>query len=165
MDGRYISHPFKVIPTFEEQTWHRICVLGFICFFICRVAYTYLLVYSEIPKPDTGGAFWCAQLHHVQQGLFIYVLCLWLKMMERLVGQSLVIEHGYGTFPFYENIGTSSKHEGFFRCQLRMPEDKHLVCNKTLKGSILAFPSAAEKITFISDTWDLFGYHCSGSGC
>jgi len=138
--------------------------LGFICFFICRVAYTYLLVYSEIPKPDTGGAFWCAQLHHVQQGLFIYVLCLWLKMMERLVGQSLVIEHGYGTFPFYENIGTSSKHEGFFRCRLRMPEDKHLVCIKTLKGSILAFPSAAEKITFISDTWDLFVYHCSGSG-
>ena len=52
----------------------RICVLGFICFFICRVTYTYLLVYSEIPKPDTGGEFWCAQLNHVLQGLFIYVL-------------------------------------------------------------------------------------------
>ena len=34
----------------------------------------YLLVYSESVKPDTGGAFWYAQMNHVQQGLFIYVL-------------------------------------------------------------------------------------------
>lgn len=60
-----------------------ICVLGFICFFICRVAYTYLLVYSEIPKPDTGGAFWCAQLHHVQQGLFIYVLLMTGVLLDK----------------------------------------------------------------------------------
>ena len=60
-----------------------ICVLGFICFFICRVTYTYLLVYSEIPKPDTGGEFWCAQLNHVLQGLFIYVLLMTGVLLDK----------------------------------------------------------------------------------
>eukprot|EP00438_Fugacium_kawagutii_P019708 Skav215086 [mRNA] locus=scaffold1068:49011:57274:+ [translate_table: standard] len=66
-----------------QRAMEAICVLGFLCFFICRVSYTYLLVYSEIPKPDTGGAFWCAQLHHVQQGLFIYVLLMTGVLLDK----------------------------------------------------------------------------------
>ena len=61
---------------FSQGLSPLICVLGFICFFVCRVTYAYLLVYSETPKADTGGTFWCAQLNQVQQGLFIYVLQL-----------------------------------------------------------------------------------------
>ncbi|CAK9075917.1 CSC1-like protein ERD4 (Protein EARLY-RESPONSIVE TO DEHYDRATION STRESS 4) [Durusdinium trenchii] len=60
-----------------------ICVLGFICFFVCRVTYAYLLVYSETPKADTGGTFWCAQLNHVQQGLFIYVLLMTGVLLDK----------------------------------------------------------------------------------
>ncbi|CAJ1454563.1 unnamed protein product [Effrenium voratum] len=60
-----------------------ICLLGVVTFLICRATYGYLLVYSEIPKPDTGGEFWCAQLDHVQKGLFIYVLLMMGVLLDR----------------------------------------------------------------------------------
>ena len=105
----------------------RICVLGFICFFICRVTYTYLLVYSEIPKPDTGGEFWCAQLNHVLQGLFIYVLWRGRSSVRlpnlpsvvntiewiRQVPHNIQLDQPHKTWPLWAvNKGVSKKMSG-----------------------------------------------------
>jgi len=59
-----------------------ICALGFVNFFLCRGFYGYLFVFAETRKPDIGGLFWCRQLRHVQQGLFIYV-----ALMVGVLGQ------------------------------------------------------------------------------
>lgn len=50
-----------------------LCTLGCINFAICRLVYGYLLAFAEKPKAEQGGAFWCAQLQHVQQGMFLYI--------------------------------------------------------------------------------------------
>jgi len=50
-----------------------ITVVTGINFLICRVVYTYLLVFAESRKPDLGGHFWVTQLVHVQYGLLLYV--------------------------------------------------------------------------------------------
>jgi hypothetical protein len=53
-----------------------ITVVTGINFVICKVVYSYLLVFAEGKKPDLGGHFWVAQLRHVQHGLFIYVVLM-----------------------------------------------------------------------------------------
>jgi len=50
-----------------------ICLIAFVTFVLYRVLYGYLTVFAEVKKPDLGGVFWCTQLEHVQQGLFIYI--------------------------------------------------------------------------------------------
>lgn len=60
-----------------------ICALGFVNFFLCRGFYGYLFVFAETVKPDLGGLFWCRQLKHVQQGLFIYVFLMVAVLKQR----------------------------------------------------------------------------------
>lgn len=49
------------------------CLFGALGFWMCRIAYGFLLVFAEVPKPDLGGAFWVQQLHHCFVALYIYV--------------------------------------------------------------------------------------------
>jgi len=60
-----------------------ISVIGFLNFFLCRVFYTYLFVFSEVRKPDLGGVFFFESMKHVQQGLFLYVALMTGVLMER----------------------------------------------------------------------------------
>mmetsp|Transcript_31269 Transcript_31269/g.68508 ORF Transcript_31269/g.68508 Transcript_31269/m.68508 type:complete len:859 (-) Transcript_31269:347-2923(-) len=60
-----------------------ICALGFINAFICRIIYGFLVNYSESRKPDLGGVFWCTQLHHLQQGMFLYIMLMTGVLLER----------------------------------------------------------------------------------
>lgn len=53
-----------------------LCALGCFNFALCRLVYGYLFIFAEKPKPEQGGAFWCAQLQHVQQGMFLYILLM-----------------------------------------------------------------------------------------
>jgi len=50
--------------------------LVFINFFISRVVYGWLIVYSETKKPDLGGVFWVTQMQHLYVGNMIYVLLM-----------------------------------------------------------------------------------------
>jgi len=42
----------------------------------CRFVYGYLVIFAETRKPDLGGEFWVAQLHHLQSALIIYILLM-----------------------------------------------------------------------------------------
>lgn len=50
-----------------------ITVLALINCFICRVVYGYLVVFTEIRKPDLGGVFWVTNLMNVQRCMLIYI--------------------------------------------------------------------------------------------
>jgi hypothetical protein len=50
-----------------------ICFVTFINFIVCKIVYSYLLVFAETPKTDLGGAFFVTSLVQVQKGLFIYI--------------------------------------------------------------------------------------------
>jgi len=60
-----------------------IVILGFVNFWTCRKVYGYLVVFCEIRKPDLGGVFYVSQLHHIQQGMFIYVVLMTGVLLER----------------------------------------------------------------------------------
>lgn len=60
-----------------------ITVLTFVDFAICRVVYGYLLVYAEGRKPDMGGEYWVQQLHHLQEGLIIYIFVMTGVILDR----------------------------------------------------------------------------------
>lgn len=60
-----------------------IVLLGFVNFWMCRTVYGYLCVFSESKKADLGGVFFVAQLRHVQQGLFIYIILMTGVLMQR----------------------------------------------------------------------------------
>jgi len=61
-----------------------ICVVTLVKFFLCKLLYGYLLVFAETRKVDLGGAFWVAQLRHVQHGLWIF----WLLMCGVLTARA-----------------------------------------------------------------------------
>eukprot|EP00448_Togula_jolla_P016328 CAMPEP_0170583920 /NCGR_PEP_ID=MMETSP0224-20130122/8410_1 /TAXON_ID=285029 /ORGANISM="Togula jolla, Strain CCCM 725" /LENGTH=764 /DNA_ID=CAMNT_0010907315 /DNA_START=78 /DNA_END=2372 /DNA_ORIENTATION=+ len=75
-----------------------ITILGFINFFVCRKVYGYLVVFAETKKPDLGGVFFCTQLHHLQQGMFLYIILMTGVLLQRdthtypglIAGSSLV---------------------------------------------------------------------------
>merc|ERR1711933_468609 len=46
-----------------------VCLINFA---ICKLVYSYLLVFAETRKPDLGGVIWVNQLHHLQFGLFLF---------------------------------------------------------------------------------------------
>uniref|UniRef100_A0A7S0FKA8 CSC1/OSCA1-like 7TM region domain-containing protein n=1 Tax=Pyrodinium bahamense TaxID=73915 RepID=A0A7S0FKA8_9DINO len=58
-------------------------VVGFVNFFLSRLFYSYLFVYSESVKADLGGVFWFESLKHVQMGLFIYIVLMTGVLFER----------------------------------------------------------------------------------
>jgi len=58
-----------------------ITIVTGINFLICRVIYSYLIVFAEGRKPDLGGHFWVTQLRHVQYGLIIYI-CLMVGILS-----------------------------------------------------------------------------------
>lgn len=60
-----------------------ITILGWITFFLLKVVYTYLFVYAETEKADLGGIFWCTQLKHTQQGLYVYVALMTGVLFQR----------------------------------------------------------------------------------
>mmetsp|Transcript_61106 Transcript_61106/g.94942 ORF Transcript_61106/g.94942 Transcript_61106/m.94942 type:complete len:185 (+) Transcript_61106:2-556(+) len=53
-----------------------ICLLALVTFFFSHAIYGYLMVFAETKKTDSGGAFWCTQLKHVQHSLILYVACM-----------------------------------------------------------------------------------------
>jgi len=60
-----------------------ITMLGFVNFWVCRKCYGYLCVFCETKKPDLGGFFYVSQLHHVSEGLFIYIILMTGVLLER----------------------------------------------------------------------------------
>lgn len=60
-----------------------ICPLAFGNFALCRSIYGYLLTFCETIKPDLGGVFWCTQMKHTQQGIFIYIVLMTGVLFER----------------------------------------------------------------------------------
>jgi len=59
-----------------------ICIFGLVYFVLGRIYYGYLVVFAETRKPDLGGVFWTAQLRHLRQGLFLYVV-LMVEILRR----------------------------------------------------------------------------------
>jgi len=59
-----------------------ICILGLFYFALTRICYGYRIVFAETRKPDLGGVFWTAQLRHLRQGLFLYVV-LMVEILRR----------------------------------------------------------------------------------
>ena len=51
-------------------------LLAWVHFFICRVIYSYLLVWAETTKADSGGVFFVNQLKHTLVGLIFYTLLM-----------------------------------------------------------------------------------------
>ena len=51
-------------------------LLAWVHFFICRVIYSYLLVWAETKKADSGGVFFVNQLKHTLVGLIFYTLLM-----------------------------------------------------------------------------------------
>jgi len=70
-----------------------ITVVTGINFLICRVIYSYLIVFAEGPKPDLGGHFWVTQLRHVMYGLMIYILLMLGILSNRAasIGPTVVV--------------------------------------------------------------------------
>jgi len=72
-----------VLPLCLVSLTPLIAVLGFINFFVCRRVYGYLTVFAETRKPGLGGVFYCTQLHHVQQGMFLYIIIMAGVLLQR----------------------------------------------------------------------------------
>jgi hypothetical protein len=60
-----------------------IVVLAMINFGICRVAYGYLVSYSETVKPECGGHLFASQMKHTQAGLVFYVVLMTGVLFQR----------------------------------------------------------------------------------
>jgi hypothetical protein len=60
-----------------------IALFSIYLFFVCRLFYGFLVVYSETYKPDLGGVFWTAQLHQVFVGMVIFVALMMGVLTER----------------------------------------------------------------------------------
>jgi len=60
-----------------------LAILGIVNFALCRMIYSYLFCFAETRKPDSGGYFWCTQLKHSQQGLFIYVALMTGVLLQK----------------------------------------------------------------------------------
>jgi hypothetical protein len=57
-----------------------VTLFNFIC---CRYIYGYLIPYQENKKDDMGGVHWVIQMHHIQQGLLIYLVLMTGILAER----------------------------------------------------------------------------------
>jgi len=51
-----------------------ITIVAWVYFTLCRLVYTYLLVFAETKKPDQGGHPWVVALNHTLVGLAIFVV-------------------------------------------------------------------------------------------
>eukprot|EP00448_Togula_jolla_P009074 CAMPEP_0170604872 /NCGR_PEP_ID=MMETSP0224-20130122/19668_1 /TAXON_ID=285029 /ORGANISM="Togula jolla, Strain CCCM 725" /LENGTH=814 /DNA_ID=CAMNT_0010929831 /DNA_START=103 /DNA_END=2547 /DNA_ORIENTATION=- len=60
-----------------------ITVLGFLNFVIRRIVFGYLIAFAESRKPDLGGAFWVSKLHHVQVGMYFYIMLMTGVLLKR----------------------------------------------------------------------------------
>jgi hypothetical protein len=58
-------------------------VMTFFNFITCRFIYGYLIPFQERRKDDMGGVHWCIQMHHMQQGLLIYLVMMTGILAER----------------------------------------------------------------------------------
>lgn len=72
-----------VVPLVFCTLAPNIMILGIITFALARVVYSYLFMYAETLKGDTGGSFWLMQLKCLQLALIIYILLMAGVLYER----------------------------------------------------------------------------------
>jgi len=72
-----------VIAMVFIQICPLISVVALVNFAICKLIFSYLLVYAETRKPDLGGVFWVSQLRNLQEGQLIYVFIMMGVMWQR----------------------------------------------------------------------------------
>lgn len=82
--GRGARQAFFLVLTIAFCTISPlITILGYIEALCARIVLGWLMVFAETHKPDMGGLFWNQMLHHVNQGMIVYILVMTGVLLQR----------------------------------------------------------------------------------